>query len=78
MNEFDRLRNENWVGFADVYLDRCDVYLDRCDQDSITENIPDIDVYNQLVQLDTRLGTTWSEQLYKCLFRTTRLDIIKV
>ena len=71
VNEYDRLRKENWVGFAEVYLNRCSKEL-------TTENIPDIQVYNQLVKLDTRLGTTSSEQLFKCLFRTTRLDIIKV
>ena len=71
MNEYDGLRNRNWVGFANVYLW-------RCDQESKTENIADIQVYNQLVKLDTRLGTTTSEQLFACLRYTTRSDIIKV
>ena len=71
MTEYKDLRTNNWVGFADVYLW-------RCNEESKTENVADIQVYNQLVKLDTRLGTTSSEQLYRCLFRTTRLDIIKV
>ena len=71
VNEYEKLRKGGWVGFADVYLW-------KCNGESKTENIPNILLYNQLVKLDTRLGTTSSEQLYRCLFRTTRLDIIKV
>ena len=71
MNEYEELRKHGWVGFAEVYLSQYNI-------ESKTENIPDIEVYNQLVKLDARLGTTSSEQLFKCLFHTTRLDIIKV
>ena len=71
MNEYEVIRKHKWVGFAQVYLDRCNT-------ESKTENIADIQVYTQLVKLDTRLGTTTSEQLFACLFHTTRLDIIKV
>ena len=71
VNEYEELRKHRWVGFAEVYLN-------RCNEESKTENIADIQVYNQLVKLDTRLGTTCSEQLFKCLQRTTRVDIIKV
>ena len=38
----------------------------------------DITVYKELVRLDTKLGVTASEQLYKCLFHTSRLDIVEV
>ena len=38
----------------------------------------DIPLYTKLVKLDTKLGTKVSEQLFKCLCSTTRLDIIKV
>ena len=71
MNEYEELRKNRWVGFAEVYLR-------QCTKESKTKNIPDIQVYNQLVKLDTRLGTTSSEQLFACLLFTTRLDIIKV
>ena len=71
MIQYDRLRRENGFGFAHVYLW-------RCDKDSEIENKADIEVYNQLIKLDTRLGTTCSEQLFHCLLYTTRLDIIKV
>ena len=71
MNEYKDIRTNNWVGFAEFYLD-------RCSKDSKTENIVDIHVYTQLVKVDARLGTTSSEQLFKCLLRTNRSNIIKV
>ena len=65
--EFESLKNLSYVGFAHFYLEK-------------TESVDEIDieVYTQLVELDTRLGTTASEQLYWCLNRTSRSDIIKV
>ena len=43
-----------------------------------SNKIIDIKVYKKLVELDKKLGTTVSEQLYRCLYRTTRFDIIEV
>ena len=71
MNEYERLRKRNWVGFAEVYLD-------QCNKDSGIENKADIQVYRKLVQLDSRLGTTATEQLFRFLWYTLRLDILKV
>ena len=71
VNEYESLRKVNFVGFADVYLE-------RCNQESKTGDKIDVEVYTRLVELDTRLGTSSSEQLYWCLLRTTRWDIIKV
>ena len=71
VSEFDYVREKNWVGFANVYLD-------RCNKESDTGVEADIFIYKTLVKLDERLGTTPSEQLYECLRKTTRLDIIKV
>ena len=65
------MRKTKAVGFADVYLQ-------HCDEKSNSNEIFDIEVYKKLVELDTKLGTTASEQLYKCLQHTTRLDIMKV
>ena len=65
------IRNNGHVGFAVVYLNRC-----KKESDSIEK--VDINVYKQLVELDTKLGTTGSEQLHSCLLNTTRCDIIKV
>ena len=71
VNEYERLRKHKWNGFANVYLH-------RCDKESKTGDIIDTKFYSSLVELDKRLGTKASEQLYECLRRTTRWDIIKV
>ena len=71
VNEYETLKKGNFVGFAHVYLK-------RCDKESKTGDKIDAEVYARLVQLDTKLGTGNSEQLFQCLFYTTRWDIIKV
>ena len=71
VNEYERLKKDGWVGFAEVYLD-------RCRKESKTGDAIDIEVYTKLSVLDTRLGTKTSEQLFECLRKTTRWDIIKV
>ena len=72
VNEFDENAKKNgFIGYAHVYLW-------RCNEESKSNDEIDIEVYKMLVELDTRLGVTVSEQLYTCLFRTSRLDIIKV
>ena len=71
MNEYERLRKTGWVGFAQVYLN-------QCNKESKSNDGIDKEVYSKLVKLDARLGTTASEQLFNCLLKTTRSDIIKV
>ena len=70
VTEYEDLR-KNWVGFAHVYLN-------RCNKESKSDDEIDKEVYSKLVELDTRLGTTASEQLYWCVSYTLNLDIIKV
>ena len=53
-------------------------YLERCNKESKSNDNINKEVYTKLVELDERLGTKASDQLYECLFRTTRWDIIKV
>ena len=53
-------------------------YLKRCNRESKSNDEINKEVYTKLVELDTRLGTKASKQLYECLNNTTRLDIIKV
>ena len=69
--EYERMRRNGWVGFAEVYLD-------RCKKESESEEKIDSQVYTKLVELDNRLGTTASEQLFACLDHTIRWNIIKV
>ena len=71
MSEYVSLREANFVGFANVYLW-------RCQKESKSSDGIDKEVYYKLVELDTRLGTTSSEQLFRCLYFTLNLDIIKV
>ena len=71
VKEYEIVRKNNWSGFAEVYLD-------RCNKESGAGVEADIVVYTKLAELDSRLGTRTSEQLYGCLHKTTRWDIIKV
>ena len=71
VNENADVIKHNVVGFAHFYLK-------QCREKSKSDDEIDIKVYTELVELDTRLGTTASEQLFACLFITTRSDIIKV
>ena len=65
------MKKYDLVGYAEVYLD-------SCNKESDSNDIIDINVYKKLVELDTKLGTSASDQLFKCLKKTTRLDIIEV
>ena len=71
MNDHAQLRKHGFVGFAHIYLQQ------YC-QKSKSEDEIDIQVYTKLVELDSKIGTTASEQLYWCLQCTTRSDIIEV
>ena len=62
--DYDWIKKVGGVGYAHYYLDKC-IAIDK-------------EVYSKLVELDTRLGTTSSEQLLWCVFYTLNLDIIKV
>ena len=53
-------------------------YLWRCYEESKTRDKIDVDIYTLLAELDFKLGTTASEQLFHILNTTTQLDIIKV
>ena len=65
----DRLRE--LVGYADYYLV-------RCWDESELKNKADVTIYKQLLEIDSKLGTTQSEQLFECVFYSLRIDLIKV
>ena len=66
------VKRENYIGFAHFYFS-------RCNQESKSNNEIVKEVYTKLVELDTRLGTPPSEQLFHCILYTDmNLDIIKV
>ena len=53
-------------------------YLCGCHNWSKITNELDATVYQKLIDIDSTLGTELSDQLYLCLDKTTRWDIIKV
>ena len=71
MNEYEELRKAGLYGFANAYLKSCNTKAKSDDE-------IDVEVYTKLVELDSKLGTTASKQLDRCLFHTTRSDIIQV
>ena len=71
MNDHKYLKQKSWVGFAHVYLW-------RINKESKSDDEINKEVYTKLVELDTRLGTTATKQLYECVFYTLNLDIMKV
>ena len=68
--------NKDFIGFASKYLERFDKES-KWRVGTLAERGIDREIYSKLVQLDSRLGTRASDQLYKCLSHTTRSDIIK-
>ena len=71
VNGNESLKKKRFDGFANLYLF-------RCKKESGSDEKIDVKVYSKLVELDTRLGTTGSDQLFGCLLSTTRSEIIKV
>ena len=70
-NYFDVLRDEKhgYVGYAHYYLEHCWPEL---------KNKADVKIYKQLLEIDAKLGTTQTEQLFECVSNTLRMDLIKV
>ena len=68
---YEALRKSGCVGFGHVYLG-------KCNKQSKPDDEIDFTIYTKLVELDSKLGTTASEQLRWCLEYTTRSDIIQV
>ena len=71
-NNFDVLREKHgFVGYAHYYLQ-------KCWDESELKNKADVAVYKQLLEIDSKLGTTQTEQLLECLFYSPRKDLIEV
>ena len=70
--EYGELRGElGYAGYAHYYLKNC---WDK----SKLKNKADNTIYKQLLEIDAKLGTTQSEQLFQCVFNSLRIDLIKV
>ena len=70
-DDYDEIREYGWVGYAHIYLH-------ECWNESELINKADLAVYKQLLEIDSKLGTTQSEQLFGCVFSSFRMDLIKV
>ena len=69
VNENKCVKKAKYVGFGHFYYQR---YKKSKPEDDIDE-----EVYSKIVELDTRLGTSPSEQLFMCVF-TLDLEMMKV
>ena len=69
--DWNYLRNENYGGFADFYLD-------QKFNSVIFESEADLIVFQKLVEIDLKLGTQVIEELSGCLSYAMRIDLIKV
>ena len=71
-NNFDVLREKHgFFGYASYYLR-------GCWDESELKNKADVSIYKQLLEIDSKLGTTQTEQLFECVFYSLRMDLIKV
>ena len=71
MYDYDALRKVGWVGYAHYYL-----Y--DCWKESELKNKAEVTIYKQLLEFDSKLGTTQSEQLFECIRYSPRKDFIEV
>ena len=69
--DLDKVRELDYVGYANYYLR-------ECWDESELKNKADVAVYKQLLEIDSKLGTTQSEQLFWCLHFSPRKDLIEV
>jgi len=69
--DLDELREDGFVGYAEYYLCAC---WDK----SQLKNKADVTVYKQLLEIDSKMGKTQSEQLRGCLRYSPRKDFIEV
>ena len=71
LDDYDEMRESNHVGYASYYLFKC---WDK----SELKNKADVTTYKKLLEIDAKLGTTQTEQLFECVFHSLRMDLIKV
>ena len=71
VDEHDELREDGFDGYAEYYLS-------QCWDESELKNKADVLIYKQLLEIDSKLGTTQTEQLLRCLLYSPRKDLIEV
>ena len=75
---FEEWKDYYWILEVTITRGYAEYYLRKCKNDSTMINEADSTVYQKLVDIDSTLGTELYDQLYECLYQTTRWDIIKV
>ena len=70
-DDYDSIRKNGEVGYAHYYLN-------ECWNESELKNKADVTIYAQLLEIDSKLGTSQSEQLRRCLRYSSRMDLIEV
>ena len=63
-----KLKELGYVGYAHYYLKKC------WDESELI-NEAEVTVYKQFLEIDAKLGTTQSEQLFGCVFSSLRMDL---
>ena len=76
-NNFDVLRDSGVVGESG-FAGYAHYYLNACWNESELKNKADIEIYKQVLDIDAKLGTSQSEQLFECVTCSVRIDLIKV
>ena len=76
--DFEEYKNIDWIRKTTGQMGYAHYYLDKCWNDLKRQNEADAIVYQKLVDIDSQLGMDASQQLFCCLWSTTRSDIIKV
>ena len=71
MFDYDALRKVGYAGYAEYYIR-------KCWDESEMKNKADVTIYKQFLKIDSKLGTTQTEQLFTCLFYSPRKDLIEV
>ena len=71
VEKHDWLRENGFVGYAEYYLKAC------WDESKVNKKA-DVTIYKQLLEIDSKLGTTQTEQLFWCLRYSPRKDFIEV
>ena len=76
--DFEEYKDSDWIRKTTGQMGYAHYYLDKCWNDIKRQNEADAIIYQKLVDIDSELGMDASQQLFCCLWSTTRSDIIKV
>ena len=76
--DFEEWKDYDWIQKETTDYGYAGYYLVECWNGSKMMNEADATVYQRLVDIDAALGTDASLQLYRCIYYTSRWDIIKV